>query len=60
MKKIRSKVLRYCTPKAIKGKTSHNEEIPEIDIIKELTFIDKDFEDVNPDDTELSKFNFNL
>ena len=60
MKKIRSKVLRYCTPKAIKGKTSHNEEIPEIDIIKELTFIDKDFEDVNSYDTELSKFNFNL
>ena len=55
--------IRVATPNATKvvSKTTAKwEETPEIDIIKELTFIDKDFEDVNPDDTELSKFNFNL
>ena len=60
MKKIRSMVLRYCTPKAIKGKTSHNEEIPEIDIIKELTFIDKEHEGEDLENTDLSNFNYEL
>lgn len=55
--------IRVATPNATKvvSKTTAKwEETPEIDIIKELTFIDKDFEDVNSYDTELSKFNFNL
>lgn len=55
--------IRVATPNATKvvSKTTAKwEETPEIDIIKELTFIDKDFEDVNSYNTELSKFNFNL
>lgn len=55
--------IRVATPnatKAVSKTTAKWEETPEIDIRKELTFIDEDFEDVNPDDTELSKFNFNL
>ena len=55
--------IRVATPnatKAVSNTTAKWEETPEIDIIKELTFIDKDFEDVNSYDTELSKFNFNL
>lgn len=46
--------------KAVSKVAAKWEGTPEIDIIKELTFVDEDFEDVNPDDTELSKFNFNL
>lgn len=60
MKKTRATVSRHRTPKTIKGTTSHRKNTPEIDIVKELTFIDEDFEDINPDDTELSKINFNL
>ena len=55
--------IRVATPNATKAVSkiaAKWEETPEIDIIKELTFIDKDFEDVNSYDTELSKFNFNL
>ena len=55
--------IRVATPnvtKAVSKTTAKWEETPEIDIIKELTFIDKDFEDVNSYDTELSKFNFKL
>jgi hypothetical protein len=55
--------IRVATPNATKADsktTAKWEETPEINIIKELTFVDEDFEDVNPDDTELSKFNFNL
>ena len=55
--------IRVATPNATKvvSKTTAKwEDTPEIDIIKELTFIDKDFEDVNSYNTELSKFNFNL
>ena len=55
--------IRVATPnatKAVSKATAKWEETPELDIIKELTFIDEDFEDINPDDTELSKINFNL
>ena len=55
--------IRVATPnatKAVSNATAKWEETPELDIIKELTFIDEDFEDINPDDTELSKINFNL
>ena len=55
--------IRVATPNATKADsktTAKWEETPEINIIKELTFVDEDLEDVNPDDTELSKFNFNL
>lgn len=55
--------IRVATPnatKAVSKATAKREETPEIDIIKELTFIDKDFEDENPDDTDLTNIDFNL
>lgn len=46
--------------KTIIGVNLQVEEIPEIDIIKELTFTDDDLEDEILKDTELNKFNFNF
>ncbi len=55
-----NRVATLDATKAVSKVAAKWEGTPEIDIIKELTFVDEDFEDVNPDDTELSKFNFNL
>lgn len=55
--------IRVATPnatKAVSKTTAKWEETPEIDIIKELTFVDEDFEDVNPNDTDLTNIDFNL
>ena len=55
--------IRVATPnatKAVSKTTAKWEETPEIDIIKELTFIDKEHEGEDLENTDLSNFNYEL